>query len=45
LGEKTFYALKKNGANTFDIFESPGVKMSKAKLKGTLGDFLGVKEY
>jgi len=45
LGEKTFYALSKNGANTSEIFESPGVKMTKAKLKGTLGDFLGVKEY
>jgi len=45
LGEKTFYALQKNGADSLDLFESPGVKMTKAKLKGTLGDVLGIKEY
>ena len=45
LGEKTFYGLSKNGANTSEIFESPGVKMTKATLKGTLGDYLGIKEY
>lgn len=45
LGEKTFYGLSKNGANTSELLESPGVKMTKAKLKGTLGDYLGTKEY
>jgi len=49
LGEKTFYALQKNGANILDIFESPGVKKTKAKLKGKLGGWdeklLDGKEY
>lgn len=45
IGEKTFYDLTRNGASTSDLFESPGVKMTKAKLKGTLGDYLGIKEY
>ncbi len=45
LGEKTFYALQRNGANILDIFESPGIKITKAKIKGTLSDFTGDKEY
>ncbi|MDD4083596.1 MAG: DEAD/DEAH box helicase family protein, partial [Sphaerochaetaceae bacterium] len=45
LGEKTFDNLKQNGANIIEMLESPGVLMSKAKLKGTLADYLGLKEY
>lgn len=43
LGEKLFYGMSEKGATTEEILEY--AKMTKAKLKGTLGDFLGTKEY
>ncbi|MBU3957707.1 MAG: restriction endonuclease subunit R, partial [Nanoarchaeota archaeon] len=43
LGENTFYGMSKKGATTQEILEY--AKLTKAKIKGTLGDFLGVKEY
>lgn len=43
LGEKTFYGMSEKGATTQEILEY--AKLTKAKIKGTLGDFLGVKEY
>ena len=42
LGEKTFYGLSDKGASTEEILEY--AKMTKSKIKGTLGDFLGIKE-
>lgn len=43
LGEKTFYGMSGKGADTGDILEY--AKLTKAKVKGTLGDFFGLKEY
>jgi len=43
LGEKTFYSMSDKGANTQEILEY--AKMTKAKIKGTLSDYLGMKEY
>ena len=43
LGEKTFYGMSEKGATTQEILEY--AKMTKAKIKGTLGDVLGIKEY
>ncbi len=43
LGEKTFYGMEEKGASTQEILDY--TKMTKAKIKGTLGDFLGLKEY
>lgn len=43
LGENTFYGMSEKGATTQEILEY--AKLTKAKIKGTLGDFLGVKEY
>ncbi len=43
LGENTFYGMSEKGASTQEILEY--AKLTKAKIKGTLGDFLGVKEY
>ncbi|MGB6464492.1 MAG: helicase-related protein, partial [Nitrosotalea sp.] len=43
LGENTFYSMSGKEANTEEILEY--AKLTKAKVKGTLGDFLGIKEY
>ncbi|MCH7649302.1 MAG: hypothetical protein IIA83_11955 [Thaumarchaeota archaeon] len=43
LGENTFYSMSKKGATTEEILEY--AKLTKAKIKGTLGDFLEIKEY
>lgn len=43
LGENTFYSMSEKGASTEEILEY--AKLTKAKVKGTLGDFLGIKEY
>ena len=43
LGESTFYGMSEKGATTQEILEY--AKLTKAKIKGTLGDILGVKEY
>ena len=43
LGEKTFYSMSEKGATTKEILEY--VKLTKAKVKGTLGDYLNIKEY
>ena len=43
LGEKTFYGMSKKDASTEEILEY--AKLTKAKVKGTLGDYLGIKEY
>jgi len=43
LGENTFYGMSKKDATTEEILEY--AKLTKAKVKGTLGDFLGIKEY
>jgi len=43
LGEKTFYGMSEKGADTEEILEY--AKLTKSKIKGTLGDYLGIKEY
>jgi len=43
LGENTFYRMSEQGANTQEILEY--AKLTKSKVKGTLGDYLGLKEY
>lgn len=43
LGENTFYSMSEKGADTEEILEY--AKLTKAKVKGTLGDILGIKEY
>ncbi len=43
LGESTFYGMSEKGANTEEILEY--AKLTKAKIKGTLGDHIGIKEY
>ena len=43
LGENTFYGMSEKGATTQEILEY--AKLTKAKIKGTLGDYLGIKEY
>ncbi|MEM4397175.1 MAG: DEAD/DEAH box helicase family protein [Candidatus Woesearchaeota archaeon] len=43
LGEHIFYSFKEKGATTEEILEY--AKMTKAKIKGTLSDFTGDKEY
>jgi type III restriction enzyme len=43
LGEKTFYSMSEKGATTKEILDY--AKLTKAKIKGTLGDFLGTKDY
>jgi len=43
LGEKTFYGMSEKDASTEEILEY--AKLTKAKVKGTLGDVLGIKEY
>ena len=44
LGQETFYSMSKSGANTQDILEYAG-KNLKSKLKGTLREYVGDKEY
>lgn len=43
LGEKTFYSMSEKDASTKEILNY--AKLTKAKIKGTLGDFLNIKEY
>ena len=43
LGEKMFYSMSGNNASTKEILDY--AKMTKAKILGTLGDILGIKEY
>ena len=43
LGEKTFYGMSEKGATTQEILEY--ARLTKAKIKGTLGDFVDIKEY
>lgn len=43
LGEKTFYSMSEKDASTKEILDY--AKLTKAKIKGTLGDILGIKEY
>jgi type III restriction enzyme len=43
LGENTFYGMSQKGANTEEVLEY--AKLTKAKIKGTLGDYVGIKEY
>ncbi len=43
LGEKTFYSMSEKDASTKEILDY--AKMTKAKVLGTLGDILGIKEY
>lgn len=43
LGEKTFYSMSEKGGDTKEILEY--AKKTKAQIKGTLGDYLGIKEY
>lgn len=43
LGEKTFYGMSEKGATTEEILEY--ARLTKAKIKGTLGDFVEVREY
>ena len=42
LGENTFYGMSKKGADTEEILEY--AKLSKSKIKGTMNQFLGIKE-
>ena len=43
LGEKTFYSMSEKEASTKEILNY--AKLTKAKINGTLGDYLGIKEY
>ena len=43
LGEQTFHNMAERGATTEEILEY--AKMTKARIKGTLGDLIGIKEY
>lgn len=43
LGEGTFYGMSEKGAATKELLDY--AILTKAKIKGTLGDFLGIKEY
>ncbi|MCL5090116.1 MAG: DEAD/DEAH box helicase family protein [Candidatus Marsarchaeota archaeon] len=43
LGEKTFYSMKEQGATTEEILEY--AKLNKSKIKGTLREYVGDKEY
>lgn len=44
LGQDTFYSMSKQGASTEEILEYAG-KNLKSKLKGTLNEYVGEKEY
>ena len=43
LSQNTFEMMKKQGANTCEILEY--ARMTKAKVRGTLGDYMGFKDY
>jgi type III restriction enzyme len=43
LGEKTFGSMKEQGATTEEILEY--AKLNKSKVKGTLNEYVGEKEY
>jgi type III restriction enzyme len=43
LGEKTFYGMVEKGATTEEVLEY--AKLSKSKVKGTLNEYVGGKEY
>ena len=43
LGENTFYNMCKKGATTQEILEY--ASLTKAKVRGTLSDYVGIKEY
>ncbi|MBE3094106.1 MAG: DEAD/DEAH box helicase family protein [Actinobacteria bacterium] len=43
LGENTFYRMSEQGGTTQEILDY--AKLTKSKVKGTLGDLLGLKEY
>jgi type III restriction enzyme len=43
LGEKTFYGMSEKGADTEEILNY--ATKTKAMLKGTLGDYVGMKDY
>jgi len=43
LGENTFYSMSEKGGTTQEILDY--AKLTKAKIKGTLGDYTGIKDY
>lgn len=43
LGENTFYGMSDKGAETNEILDY--AILTKAQVKGTLGDYVGIKEY
>ena len=43
LGEKTFYGMSEKGADTEEILNY--ATKTKSMLKGTLGDYVGIKDY
>jgi len=43
LSQETFEQMKKHGATTCEILEY--AKLTKSRVKGTLGDYIGFKEY
>lgn len=43
LGENTFYGMSEKGAKTQEILEY--ARLTKAKIKVTLGDIMNIKEY
>ena len=43
LSQNTFEQMKKQGATTCEILEY--AKLTKAKVRGTLGDYMGFKDY
>lgn len=43
LGQNAFEQMKKQGATTCEILEY--AKLTKAKVRGTLGDFIGTRDY
>ena len=43
LSQNTFEQMKKLGATTCEILEY--AKLTKAKVRGTLGDYMGFKDY
>ena len=43
LGEKTFYGMSEKGADTEEIMNY--ATKTKSMLKGTLGDYVGIKDY
>ncbi len=43
LSQKTFEQMKKQGSTTCDILKY--AKLTKAKVRGTLGDHMGFKDY